>query len=142
MNLGKVSHNPELDRTKGKMDKILKGKILSDLDLLVDTWMGNLGTIEGQINRTKIEAESFRVRFLKGIELKLEEDKLKEKLSTVVREANLNNFRSNRDSFKSMKNHFSQELISLSKDKEKAEEAMRQWTNRAEIGRASCRERV
>ncbi|HZK33362.1 MAG TPA: hypothetical protein VFC60_02570 [Tissierellaceae bacterium] len=133
LNLSKVRHNPELDFAKGKMDKNLKDEILSDLDLVVDNWMEDLGTNQAHINKTKAEGESFRIRFLKGIELKLEEDKLKEKLSTVVREANLNNFRSNRDSFKSMKNHFSQELISLSKDKGKAEEAMRQWTNRAAI---------
>ncbi len=133
LNLSKVSHNPELDFTKGKMDKILKDKILNNLDLVVDTWMEDLETNKVHIKSSKIEGESFRIEFLKGIELKLEEDKLKEKLSRVVSEANLNNFRNNRDSFKSMKNHFNQELISLSRDKEKAEEAMKQWTNRAAI---------
>lgn len=133
LNLSKVSHKVELDFTKGKMDKILKNKILNNTDLVVDNWLNNLNQNQDEINRTKIEGESFIGRFLKGIELKLEEDKLKEKLTRVIREANINNFRSNRDTFKGMKDHFSQELMTLSKDKEKAEEAMKQWTNRASI---------
>jgi hypothetical protein len=65
--------------------------------------------------------------------LKLEEDKLKEQIIIAVKEANIANFKNNIVSFRSMEKHFQYELLRLSKDKGKAEEAMKQWTNRASI---------
>lgn len=133
LNLSKISHRPELDSTRGRIDNLLKEKIKNNSDLVVDDWNHRLSNNEVEINKTISEGESYRNRFIKEIEFKLQEDKLKDKICIVVKEANINNFRSNRDSFKSMKNHFGQELMRLAKDKEKAEEAMKQWTNRASI---------
>lgn len=133
LNLSKIIHRPELDSAKGKIDNLLKEKIKSNPDLVVDDWNHKISNNELEINKTISEGESYRNRFIKETEFKLQEDKLKDKICIVVKEANINNFRSNRDSFKSMKNHFGQELMRLAKDKEKAEGAMKQWTNRASI---------
>lgn len=133
MNLTKIKTGYPLDAIKGKMDKILKEKIRNNPDLIVEEWLRNCGKNKDQIRKTVEEGEGFRARFIKEIIFKLEEEKLKEKIITTIKEANLTNFKSNLSSFKSMEAHFQQELIRLSKDKRKAEDAMKKWTNRASI---------
>ena len=133
INLNKIKHNPELDFTKGKMNRNLKEKIVANIDLLVDDWQQKMVNNDIEIKKTIDEGERNRTRFIKEIEFKLGEDKLRERIISVIKEVNINNFRNNRESFNSMKEHFSLELMELTKDKEKAEEAMKQWTNRASI---------
>lgn len=133
INLNKISHKPELDFTKGKMSKALKDRIATNIDVVVDTWQQRLVNNQLEIDKTIDEGERNRTKFIKEIELKLGEDRLKEKVLSTIREVNIGNFRNNRESFNSMKEHFSLELMKLTKDKEKAEEAMKQWTNRASI---------
>lgn len=133
INLNKIKHRPELDFAKGKMNKGLKEKIVANIDLVVDTWQQKIANNEIEIKKTTDEGERNRARFIKEIEFKLGEDKLRDRISSVIKEVNINNFRNNRESFNSMKEHFSLELMGLTKDKEKAEEAMKQWTNRASI---------
>ncbi len=133
INLTKIETGYPLNPTKGKMDKILKEKIQDTSDIVVEKWLRDCRKIEDQIEKTIKEGERFRSNFIKEINLKLEEDKLKNKIITTVKEANLANFKSNLSSFKSMENHFQHELIRLSKDKRKAEDAMKKWTNRASI---------
>lgn len=133
INLSKIKTGYELDLRKGKMDKILKGKIEDNPDLVVDDWLSKCTNNKNQIQKTVDEGERFRSRFIKEMSLKLEEDKLKEQIITAVKEANIASFKNNMVSFKSMENHFQHELLRLSADKRKAEEAMKQWTNRASI---------
>lgn len=133
INLTKIKSGYILDLTKGNMDKILKGKIQDNPDLIVDEWLRKCRNNEMQINKTIDEGEKFRTKFIKEVDFKLEEDKLKEKIIMTVKEANIVSFKNNLVSFKSMENHFQHELLRLSKDKSKAEEAMKQWTNRASI---------
>lgn len=133
INLTKIKNGYTLDPTKGNMNKILKDKIHNNPDLLVEEWLRKCRSNEIQINETIDEGEKFRNRFIKEVNFKLEEDKLKEKITTTVKEANIISFKNNLVSFKSMENHFQQELLRLSKDKSKAEDAMKQWTNRASI---------
>lgn len=133
INLAKIKGGYFLDPTKGNMDKILKGKIRNNPDLIVEEWLRKCKNNEIQISKTIDEGERFRNKFVKEVDFKLEEDKLKEKIITIVKEANIVNFKNNLVSFRSMEGHFQNELLRLSKDKSKAEEAMKQWTNRASI---------
>lgn len=133
INLTKIKTGYELDLLKGKMDEILKERIEDNPDLVVDEWLSRCTNNKNQIQKTLDEGEKFRSRFIKEMSLKLEEDKLKEQIITAVKEAIITNFKNNIISFKSMENHFHHELLRLSKDKGKAEEAMKQWTNRASI---------
>ena len=74
-----------------------------------------------------------RIRQYESHKMIPKEDKLKEKVISTIKEANILNFKSNLISFTSMENHFQKELMNLSKDKQKAEEAMKNWTSRASI---------
>ncbi|SET78306.1 Chromosome segregation ATPase [Natronincola peptidivorans] len=133
VNLTKIKAGYPLEVIKGKMDEILKEKIQNNPDSIVETWLSSCGKNKDQISRTIEEGERFRSKFIKEINLKLEEDKLREKIITTVKEAKLANFKNNLSSFSSMEQHFQQELIRLSKDKRKAEDAMKKWTDRASI---------
>ena len=133
LNLTKLKPRYELDFTKGKMDKILKSKVQQNPDLIVDEWLNRFSNIERDIKKTVDEGERYRSTFLRKINDRLEDDKLKGLISSTVKEANIHNFKNNITSFKSMKDYSEHEILSLSKDKEKAENAMRQWTNRASM---------
>lgn len=133
INLAKMNSGYPLDAFKGKMDETLKGKIRENTDFVVDEWLRDCNRNKAQIAKTSEEGEKFRSIFIKRIELSLEEDKLKEKIIATIKEAKISNFRSNLISLKSMENHFQQELLRLTRDKEKAEEAMKQWTHRAAV---------
>lgn len=133
LNLSKIKSGYELDLMKGKMDKILKEKLEDNIDLVVDEWCDKCEKNKGQMKRTIDEGERYRLRFIKEVDEKLEEDRLKKQIISVVKEANIENFKNNYISFLSMKGHFQNEILSLSRDKEKAENAMKQWTNRAAI---------
>lgn len=133
INLTKIENGYPLDWTKGKMEKILKEKIEDNPDLVVEEWLRKCGNNENQIRKTIDEGEKFRAKFIKEIDFKLEEDKLKKEITTAIKEAKIINFKNNLVSFKSMETHFQHEVLRLSKDKGKAEDAMKQWTNRASI---------
>lgn len=133
LSLSKVRSNYDLDVTKGKMDKVLKERIQQNPDLTVEEWLRKYNKNRDQISKTVDEGESFRTRFIKRVEASIAEDQLREKIITTVKEAKISNFKSNLVSFKSMENHFQQELLRLTRDKTKAEEVMRQWTHRASI---------
>lgn len=133
INLNKLKHRPELDFIKGKKNNILLEKIKNNIDLVVDEWLQKLSNNETEIRNTIDEGDRYKRRFLRDVELKLEEEKLKDKIITEIKDVNISNFRNNRETFKSMREYCSLELIKLSKDKGKAEEAMKQWTQRASI---------
>lgn len=118
---------------KGKKDKILKGKLDNNIDLVIDEWFNKFNKNKRQIDATIEEGERYRNNFLKIVDIKLEEERLKKQILDNVKEANIINFKNNHLSFTSMKKHFQNEILSLSKDKEKAEDAMTQWTHRASI---------
>lgn len=133
INTSKLSHRPELDLSKGKIDKILRERLLENMDLIVDEWQQKLWNNQLEINKTFDEGGRIRAKFINQIEQRLGEEKLRDKIISTVKEVNIDNFKNNRDSFTSMREHFNKELIGLSKDKKKAEEAMKQWVSRASI---------
>lgn len=132
-NLGRIRIGYDLDLARGKVNKILKEKLEDNIDLVVDEWLNKCENNRKQIKRTIDEGERYRLSFIKKVDEKLEEDRLKKRIISVVKEANIENFKNNYISFLSMKGHFQNEILSLSRDKEKAENAMKQWTNRAAI---------
>ncbi len=133
LNWSKLIHRTDLDLSKGKMEDIVKGKIFNNASMVVDEWIEKMIKNQSDIKETLNEGEGYKIRFLREVEIKLEEDKLKAKIKDALTDSNMSNFHSNIDSFRGMKNNFQQELITLSRDKEKAEEAMKQWVDRAAI---------
>ncbi len=133
VNLRKIKTGYALELSKGKMNKLLKDRLEETPDIIVDEWLSKCESNISQIDRTTDEGQQLISRFIKETDNKLEENKLKEKIISTVKEAKITNFKSNLIAFKSMENHFQNELLRLSKDKTKAEEAMKQWTNRASI---------
>lgn len=133
INLSKIKTGYTLEPIKGKMNKLLKETLEETPDIKVDEWLSKCENNKSQIYKTIDEGEGLIARFIKETDSKLEENKLKKKIISTVKEAKISNFKSNLISFKSMENHFQNELLRLSKDKSKAEEAMKQWTNRASI---------
>ena len=133
INISKIKSSYPLDFTKGKVDDVLKKNIQDNIRAVIDNWLEVFNTNENHIKRAVDEGEKLRIDFIKEINTKLEEDKLKEKVISTIKEANVSNFKSNLSSFNSMQTHFQQELMNLAKDKRKAEEAMKNWTKRASI---------
>ena len=93
LNLSKIKSGYELDLMKGKMDKILKEKLEDNIDLVVDEWCDKCEKNKGQMKRTIDEGERYRLRFIKEVDEKLEEDRLKKQIISVVKEANIENFK-------------------------------------------------
>ena len=133
LNLSKIKAGYLLTLSKGKIDDILKEKIKRDPDTVVDDWLRKCENNKNQISRTTDEGERFRAKFIKNMGFKLEEDKLKDTIIRVIKEVEIMNFKNNLDSFRSMENNFQHELDKLSQDKEKAQDAMKQWTDRSAI---------
>ncbi|TCP94638.1 chromosome segregation ATPase [Serpentinicella alkaliphila] len=133
INLNKIKTGYSIEIGKGKIDSYIKEKIQLNPGMVVEDWVLKCDRNKDKIDKTIKEGDSFRNRFIEDIGSKLEEDKLKEKIINAIKEAKIPNFKSNVTSFKSMENHFQQEILRLSNDKAKAEEAMKQWTNRASI---------
>ncbi|HZK44114.1 MAG TPA: hypothetical protein VFC73_07470 [Syntrophomonadaceae bacterium] len=133
INISKIKNSYSLNVNQGKMDELIKERIQQTPDLVVDEWLRKYTKSLEDINKTQNEGEIYRSRFIKKIEFSLEEDRLRQKIITTIKEAQISNFKSNLISFKSMENHFQQELNRLTRDKEKAEEVMQQWTHRASI---------
>lgn len=133
INLTKIKNGYPLELTKGKTNSFLKDRLEENPDLVVDEWLRKCSNNQVEIKKATDNGEQFRTRFVKEVRDKLEENKLKEKIISTVKEANIPSFKNNLNSFKSMENHFQKELLRLSKDKGKAEEVMKQWTNRASM---------
>ena len=133
INLSKITTGYDLDESKGKMDKTLKERLENNIHLLVDQWLDRYHDNKIQIRQVSEDGNKLVTAFIKTVEMKIEEAKLREKIKTTVKDTNIRNFNSNLVSFRSMESHFQNELLRLSKDKSKAEEYMKQWTNRAAI---------
>ena len=133
INIAKIKSIYTLDFSKGKEDIALKERIKENLENIIQDWLNEFDDNERKIKEKIDDGEKRRSDFIREINLKLEEDKLKEKVISTIKEANILNFKSNLISFTSMENHFQKELMNLSKDKQKAEEAMKNWTSRASI---------
>lgn len=133
INLSRIRTGYPLELTKGKMNKLLKEKLEETSDIIVEEWLNKCENNQSQISRTIADFDQLKSRFIKEIDSKLEENKLKGKITLTVKEAKNTNFKSNLVSFTSMENHFQNELLRLSHDKNKAEDAMKQWTSRASI---------
>lgn len=120
-----------LELIKGKINVILKGKIEENPDFIVDQWLRKCESNQRDIKKTIENAEQLRTRFIKQAVSKIQEDNLREKIISTVKEANISNFKNNLTSFNSMEDHFQKEILRLTNDKSKAEELMKQWTDRA-----------
>jgi len=132
-NLIKMKSIYPVDPTKAKAEEILKEKVQNNPDQMVDEWILKYHRNINAISKTEEEGERNREAFIREIRRDLVEDQLKEKIIDTLKGAKIGNFRNNRITFESMKQNFEKELLSLSRDKQKAEEAMSQWTKRASI---------
>ncbi len=65
--------------------------------------------------------------------VKLDEERLRERIISTVKDLNVFSFKKNQESFRGMEENFQKEILRLSKDKDKAEKAMEQWTDRASM---------
>lgn len=133
INLSKIKGGYPLEIVKGKVDKILKKKLLENPDGIIDGWLSRCDQNRRNVGEMIENGNRARDRFIKDVETILKEDKLKEKIISTVKDANIGNFKNNLISLNSMKEHFNRELLRLSNDKLKAEESMKQWTNRASM---------
>lgn len=133
INISKIKNGYPLEISKGKIDKILKKKLLENLDSIIEGWLSRCKQNRRNLDEMIEDGNRIRDRFIKDVEVILKEDKLKEKITSTVKDANMGNFKNNLISFNSMKEHFNREILRLSNDKLKAEESMKQWTNRASM---------
>ena len=123
--------NKELDFHKGKMNKILRERIVRNPKDEVDEWLKRYNKIEDNLNREIANGEEHLKVFEDNVETKVHDELLKDRILNEIQRVKVDRFRRNLESFSSMKNHFQIELNTLSSDKEKAEQARNQWSVRA-----------
>ena len=133
INLTKIKSGYTLDLSKGKANLQLKDKVIKNPDISVDEWLRRCEINKRDFQKTIENGENIRTRFVKSVDSKLQEDNLREKIVSAVKEANISNFKSNYSSFSSMEEHFQKEILRLTNDKSKAESLMKQWTDRASM---------
>lgn len=133
INTSKIKNGYPLEVSKGKTYKILKDKLASNPDSIVEAWISDCSNNKDKINKTIHDGDDLKIKFIKEIGNKLEEVNLKDKTISALKDAKIDNFKNNLSSFTSMENHFQKELLRLSNDKKKAEKAMEQWTDRASM---------
>lgn len=121
----------ELDFHKGKMNKILKGKVIKNPRDEVEEWIKRCDKVEDTLNREIDNGEEYLKAFEDNVQTKVYDELLKDRILNEIQKVKVDRFRRNLDSFNSMKNHFQIELNTLSSDKEKAEQARNQWAIRA-----------
>lgn len=132
-NILKMKSGYPLELDKGKMDLNLKNKVLDNIDFAVDDWQTKCENNNREIDKARDNGEYIRREFVKKVEIKLKEDNLRTKIVSTVKEANISNFKNNYTSFNSMEEHFQKEILSLTNDKSKAQEVMKQWSERASM---------
>ncbi|MCF6466661.1 hypothetical protein [Clostridium sp. Cult2] len=123
--------NKELDFHKGKMNKILKQKVVKNPRAEVEEWFKRYNRIEDDLNREIANGEEYLKAFEDNVETKVHDELLRDRILNEIQKVKVDRFRRNLESFSSMKNHFQIELNTLSSDKEKAEQARNQWSIRA-----------
>lgn len=127
----KLKANKELDFHKGKMNKILKEKVVKNPNFEVDEWFKRYDKIEDNLDRETTNGEEYLKAFKENVQAKVYDELLKDRILNEIQKVKVDRFRRNLESFNSMKNHFEIELNTLSSDKEKAEQARNQWAIRA-----------
>ncbi|KOF56290.1 hypothetical protein AGR56_05420 [Clostridium sp. DMHC 10] len=122
----------EIDPLKGKTSEYDMNKIKDNEKNEVDKWIQDFKNIDQSIkNHTTNAEENFEV-FLEALKNDIKDEILKHKIKEIIGDkTNIGNFTSNKDSFKSMKEHAEREINQIKTDKLEAEEAKEQWVSRA-----------
>lgn len=121
----------EIDPLKGKMNKILKDKINSNIVEVVNDWIDRYRRIENNLNEEIEKGNRYLKTFMENLDVKVEDELLKSRISKEMQQVIIERFKVNLVSFESMREHFQGEINRLSSDKEKAEQARSQWAVRA-----------
>lgn len=133
INSNKIKNGYFLEEKKGKTSKILKDKLEENLDSIVDQWIRSFENNKRKIEESIDYGEKLRDRFIEEVAVKLDEERLRERIISTVKDLNVFSFKKNQESFRGMEENFQKEILRLSKDKDKAEKAMEQWTDRASM---------
>ncbi|WP_234121272.1 hypothetical protein [Clostridium hydrogenum] len=122
----------EIDPLKGKTSEYDMNKIKDNEKNEVDKWIEEFKNIAQTIKKHTITAEDNFQVFLENLKNDIKDEVLKHKIKEVIGDkTEVGNFVSNKDSFKSMKEHAEREINQIKNDKLEAEEAKEQWVSRA-----------
>lgn len=132
-NISKLKNQFDLDLARGKMNNSVQEKIKGDINLAIDDWIRKIKDNERKIKETLKEGEDYRRKFIKTVELSVGEERLRNQAISTLKNMNILKFENNLETLTSMEIHFQNELSQTASDKEKAEDAMKRWTERASI---------
>lgn len=122
----------EIDPLKGKTSEYDMNKIKDNEKNEVDKWIQEFKDINGNIKNHIIKAEDNFEAFLEALKNDIKDEILKHKIKEIIGDkTDIGNFTSNKDSFKSMKEHAEREINQIKIDKLEAEAAKEQWVSRA-----------
>ncbi len=129
--LSDIKAYSRLDVLKGKVDEVLLERIKANPHGEKDNWINKIKGIEDNLARDYNIASRNIEDFNKLVKDKVTDEILKRKILQDTTDIRIDRYKSNLESFLSMKDYFQKEINSIGKDKEKAEEVREQWAQRA-----------
>ncbi|MCQ1531156.1 coiled-coil domain-containing protein [Lutispora saccharofermentans] len=121
----------ELDSQKGKIDESIMERIKSNPHEELENWISKYKKITDGLKQDYDQAAKYIEEFNKQVKEKVFDETLKDRILQHTANIKIEKYKSNLESFVSMKEHFEREINSITSDKAKAEEVREQWAQRA-----------
>ena len=121
----------KLDAHKGKIDENIMGRIKLNPHGELESWVSKYNKITDDLKEDCEKAAKHTEEFNKQVKEKVFDETLKNRILQHTANIKIERYKSNMESFVSMKEHFQKEINSIASDKAKAEEVREQWAQRA-----------
>lgn len=121
----------ELDSGKGKVDEYIMEEIKQNPHDELGKWVSKYNKIKDDLNNNYNQVLKDIDDFGNYVRGNIYDEILKSRILQHITNIKIERYKSNLESFKSMKEHFQKEINTIATDKEKAEEVREQWAQRA-----------
>lgn len=129
--IGDLKRYEELDFKRGKINSSILEKMKENPLNEIEEWINKYKRISIELKDDQEKAESDIENYRNYVKNNVADDILKGKMLQSLQSIRTERFKSNLESFTSMKEHFLKEISTISNDKARAEEVRLQWTQRA-----------
>lgn len=127
-----IKYYEELDPSKGRASEYSIDQINGNEKNSVEKWVQDFKFVNGTIKSHEVESQKNFEDFVSMLDKNINDGILKSKIKEIVGDKiNIANFKNNKDSFESIKDHAGKEINRLGSDKLQAEQAKEQWSSRA-----------
>lgn len=127
----RIEHYRQLDGSKGKIDENIAEKLKLNPHQELEIWINRYNKIQDGLTEIYNETAKNAEEFNNIVKSKVFDEILKSKILQHTGNIKIDRYKSNYESFVSMKEHFQKEINSIASDKAKAEEVREQWAQRA-----------